>query len=171
MPEFEPYKIIHSGDREIKVPSDMFDYFNKHSWYINAWGYAKRNQYIGSGKWKDVFIHREVNKTPHGMITDHINRDTLDNRRCNLRSVTHMQSAINKNIPKNNTTGFVGVIFSKDCNKFRGVIQHNKRKVHLGLFLDPCDAAIAYNKESIKLNGEFARLNLQIPYGWMLIEC
>lgn len=167
----EPYKIIHSGNCEVKVPVDMFDYFNKYSWYINAWGYAKRNQYIGNGKWKDIFIHKEVNKTPDGMLTDHINRDTLDNRRCNLRSVTHMESAVNRKTPISNTSGFVGVVFNKKDRKFRGVIQHNKQKIHLGMFSDPCDAAIAYNKKSVELNGKYARLNTEIPYGWMLIEC
>ena len=44
---------------------------------------------------KQTFMHRLINNTPINLYTDHINRDTYDNRRSNLRTVTSSENALN----------------------------------------------------------------------------
>jgi hypothetical protein len=61
-----------------------------------------------------------LNHDPKGcrgqFIVDHINRDGLDNRKCNLRIISRSQNAINRKIPDNNTSRIVGVYHNKrDC--------------------------------------------------------
>lgn len=56
---------------------------------------------------------------PEGMSVDHINRDTMDNRRANLRITGRTIQAINRGKFKNNKTGLTGVIFDKANNRWR----------------------------------------------------
>jgi hypothetical protein len=44
---------------------------------------------------KNVYLHRLIAGAKPGQIVDHINRDTYDNRRCNLRFVTRSENALN----------------------------------------------------------------------------
>ena len=46
---------------------------------------------------------------------DHINHDTLDNRRQNLRVVTLQENQFNKKTYRNNSSGFPGIYFHKAC--------------------------------------------------------
>lgn len=65
----------------------------------------------------------------------------------------------NRKISSNNTSGYKGVHWLKDRNKWRAVIQSKDRMEYLGVFSDPVDAAIAYDNAARELYGEFARLN------------
>lgn len=59
------------------------------SWYLSDTGYAILSN-------KKVRMHREVNKTPKSLLTDHLNNNRLDNRKANLRSVNASENAKNK---------------------------------------------------------------------------
>lgn len=61
--------------------------FQQYKWHINDSGYAVWRG-IKDGKKQTIRLHRLIAKTPDGLVTDHINRNKLDNRRCNLRCVT-----------------------------------------------------------------------------------
>lgn len=90
---------------------------------------------------------------------DHINRNRLDNRRCNLRPVTLSQNNCNRGIPSNNTSGYKGVWFDKCRGKWRGDIRVSGKKISLGYHDDPKEAVKAYNEAALKYHGEFAVLN------------
>ena len=94
-----------------------------------------------------------------GFVIDHIDGDTLNNSINNLRICKHEENLRNQKINKNNKSGFKGVYFCKQRNKFRAEIKKDRQKYFLGLFIDPKDAASAYNKAAIKFHGEFANLN------------
>lgn len=117
------------------------------------------NGYASKGIWpnKSIKMHRLIMDTPIGFETDHINGNKLDNRRKNLRVCTTAENQLNRGVPKNNTSGFKGV--HKFRNKWRSSIKINSRRVHLGLFTCPIEAASAYNEAAIKYHGEFAKLN------------
>ena len=104
-----------------------------------------------------INMHREVIHAPKGVMTDHINLNTLDNRRSNLRLATHSDNAHNTRLPRNNTTGYRGV--SKHSNNYVAHINKDNKYHYLGYFSDPKEAALAYNKAAIELHGEFASLN------------
>lgn len=89
------------------VDDSDFGSLTRWKWKLTN-GYASRG--IRSGKKVGtVFMHRVVNKTPDGLITDHINGDKLDNRKENLRSCTHSQNAGNR--ASTNKHGLKGVAF------------------------------------------------------------
>lgn len=91
--------------------------------------------------------------------SDHINGVRNDNRRCNLRPATMSQNRINYSGMRTNTSGYKGVNRCKAEKKWRARIMTNGKRLSLGSFDDPKDAAKAYNKAALKLHGEFARLN------------
>lgn len=108
---------------------------------------------------KHISMHQQLMKPPPGFEVDHINRNGLDNRRSNMRVVTHAQNAKNLSLRKNNTSGFHGISFRSDIGKWCAQIRDNGRKRYLGLYATAEDAARAYDAAAKAINGEFATLN------------
>jgi hypothetical protein len=94
-------------------------------------------------------------------VVDHINRNPLDNRRCNLRYATYQQNTINRKAQKNNKSGYRGVSLYKNRNycKWRARIKVNEKSIYIGYYKNKIDAAKAYNKAAKKYFGDFAVLN------------
>jgi hypothetical protein len=91
---------------------------------------------------------------------DHINRNSLDNRRENLRSITPTQNSQNaKKRKKPSTSKFKGVHWHKRSRTWYATITTDYKQNHLGSFKVEEDAAKAYNEAAIKYFGEFAVLN------------
>lgn len=108
---------------------------------------------------KIVYMHRFIINAPKGRIVDHHNRESLDNRKTNLRFATRSQNSCNKNILKKGTSEYRGVSLIKKSNKWQAVIYYNGTRKHLGLFENQQDAARAYDNAAKKYHGEFAMLN------------
>jgi hypothetical protein len=88
---------------------------------------------------------------------DHINSDKLDNRICNLRIATESQNGGNSRLSKRNTSGFKGVYWNNDMQKWHAQIHVKRRRIHLGLFHTPQEAGDSYKKAALRYFGEFAR--------------
>lgn len=88
---------------------------------------------------------------------DHINRDRLDNRICNLREATNAQNIRNRMNSKPPKSGYKGVSLHK--GRYIALIMKDGVLYNLGSFGEPLAAAAAYNEAAIKLHGEFACLN------------
>jgi hypothetical protein len=91
-------------------------------------------------------------------LIDHINHNTLDNRKCNLRLATKQENNSNR-LPQGGTSKFKGVYFNKQHSKWKSQISINCKKVHLGFFDSELEAAIAYDKAAKELHGEFSYTN------------
>jgi len=142
---------------------DDCDYqeLNCFKWYAQKRGrklYAKRNIRV-NGKQKGIRMHCVIMGHMNGKEIDHRTGNTLDNQRNNLRHCTHAENTRNTGIRKNNTSGYKGVYWNKKVRKWQAYIQHNGKKVHLGVFLCLIKAAKAYDKAAVKYYGEFAGLN------------
>lgn len=148
------------------VDDGDFDWLNQWKWYDSGGGkykhYARRFLPPKNGVIRCISMHRLILGL-HGSTAsiegDHINGNSLDNRRSNLRKCSTAQNACNRRPQKKNRGRFKGVTWRNDTKKWRAMIRHNKRLIHLGQFDDDADAAIAYNKASLKYHKEFGRLN------------
>jgi hypothetical protein len=146
------------------VDDEDFEYLNQWKWHIKKSGnnyYAIKHvkKSVGTPT-KKILLHRFLlNVYNSDLHIDHINNDSLDNRKINLRICTNSQNQMNRGKSCNNTSGYKGVTYHKRQNKFNAYITHNKKTVYLGSHLDPVDAAKAYNEAAIKFHGEFAKLN------------
>lgn len=106
-----------------------------------------------------IRMHRQILDAPNSKEVDHINRNTLDNRKSNLRICTHKQNLRNQKVSSANTSGFKGVSWRKDIEKWSAYIKVNQKRIWLGVFEDKINAAEAYNNAALKYFGEFASLN------------
>jgi hypothetical protein len=93
------------------------------------------------------------------MTVDHINHDTLDNRKDNLRVVTHQQNNCNRRGWKNSRSGYKGVAWYSNNRGWRSQITVNGKVIVIGYFTNPLDAARSYNNAAIKYHGAYACLN------------
>lgn len=150
--------IILTDGSTCLVDDEDYDYLSKYTWY-NIKGYARSSK-MKQGKTTNIAIHRLITNCPKGKVVDHINRNPLDNRKCNLRICTQKGNIANSKIFSNNTTGYKGVSFNKKQKTYLSHINVDQRQLYLGNFETAEDAANAYNNAAILYFKEFARLNI-----------
>ena len=90
---------------------------------------------------------------------DHKNGNRLDNRISNLRLANRTQNAVWSKLRKNNTSGFRGVRWMPNRQKWVARIKVNYRYIHLGCYTNKEQAAKAYDCAAKKHFGEFAKTN------------
>lgn len=82
---------------------------------------------------------------------DHIDRVRDNNAIENLRPVSNKQNHENAGMNRNNTSGFRGVCWRKDCQRWVAKITHHSKQINLGYFETPDDASAAYEAARAKL--------------------
>lgn len=116
----------------VLVDNKDYETLNKYKWCLNSAGYATRQ----IDNHSSLLMHRFIKNTPKGMETDHINGNKLDNRRDNLRNVTHSQNQRHFRIPSNNTSSVKGVVWDKRNKKWQAQIKLNGKNHFLGRYTD-----------------------------------
>lgn len=163
-PSDTSYRLIPltQGQNAIVDASD-YEWLNQWNWF--AWWspetesfYARRSLRV-NGRLTMIHMARELLDCEIGEFPDHISHETLDNRRANIRKGTNSQNMCNRRQRPDNTSGYRGVTFYKDRKQWVSRISVNKRRIHLGYFLTPEDAAHSYDEAAKKYHGEFAVLN------------
>lgn len=85
--------------------------------------YAIRNAKAEGGRRKFVKLHREITNAPDGLVVDHINGNTLDNRKKNLRVTDQFTNQQNRqSANRNSKTGIKGVHFDNSRGKWSASI-------------------------------------------------
>lgn len=86
--------------KQTLVDDADYEVLSKYKWWANHAGndnfYAARMTPRDSqtGKQKMILMHREIMRTPLGLVVDHLNCDTLDNRRVNLKNCSARENVI-----------------------------------------------------------------------------
>jgi hypothetical protein len=107
-----------------------------------------------------VFIHRLIAKAflpnpDNREQVDHIDNDRANNNINNLRWCTNQENQFNKNIPSNNTTGFKGVTFRRNTQKWCARIAFNKKTICIGNYDTIEEAKVARQKKANEIFGVF----------------
>jgi len=143
---------------------DDIDYerLNKFKWHAHRPGgsksyYARRAVYV-DGKQRLIYMHREILNTPIGDDSDHINHDTLNNLRSNLRNCTRTENCRNRSAI--GVSKYHGVTITKH-KYIQSYIQTDGKRKYLGSFKTEEAAALAYDEAAKIYFGEFANLNFK----------
>ncbi len=155
---------------------DDVDYpsVSQFKWYAHPSGknfYAVRNKQISPSKRVTEIMSRFLLGVEHGkkIDVDHINRNTLDNRRSNLRLASRSQNICNtpKKRYKNSLVPFSKFkgVYRNSNNRFRASIVADGKRQHIGTFDNERDAALCYNLKSYELHGEFSLVNTEVNCG------
>lgn len=142
------------------VDDDDFELLSESSWHLGPKGYVRRSQWFAGKRWK-ISLSRVVMNAPDETEVDHVNHDTLDNRKQNLRLATVAQNQWNQ-LPRKTKTysPLKGVTFQASGNRKKpwlASIRINGRHKFLGYFATQEEAALAYKIAAQDAFGEFAR--------------
>lgn len=146
----------------VLVDNRDFKKIENYGWYVSFDGashYLKANKQGSS-----VSYHSMVVNPPDGMMVDHIDGNTLNNLRHNLRVCSASQNQANqKKQKRQKTSQYKGVCFYPRANKWKAQIGYEGSRLSLGYFNSEEDAARAYDVAATGIFGKFAKLNLSNP--------
>lgn len=155
----EDYVIMYTMKGEIFLV-DLEDFWRIKDicWHKDKDGYIK-----GHENGKSVSIHRLIMNPPDEFDVDHKRgkASRIDNRKCNLRIVTHQENSCNHPVPSDNTSDAIGVSWHKASNKWRAYIGIDGKCVHLGCFNNKEDAIAIRKTAEEKYFGEYSYDNSQ----------
>ncbi len=130
------YIVLYNKNNE-EVARTKIDAFNVElvsniKWYLRPDGYVATNNY--NGKYK--YLHKLICSNNNKIYVDHKDRDRLNNTVENLRSADDSENGMNKGIRSNNTSGKVGVHWSRGNKKWCAMICVKGKHINLGYFDD-----------------------------------
>lgn len=122
---------------------------------------TRRNTGFSKKSRKYTALARLIMNAPDDLVVDHINRNPLDNRRQNLRIVTHSENMRNTQRTRTDrvSCNYRGVTATGNRKKWMSKIKVEGRWHYLGSFVAAEDAARAYDAAARDAHGAFAVLN------------
>lgn len=137
------------------VDPEDFDELSRYKWQYNG-GYARRT-WRENGEGRQIYMHRQITAADNGLEVDHINGNRLDNRRSNLRVVSHSQNAMNVPLSSKNRSGHTGVWWSPKRERWIAYIYDGGKRRTLGYFKDKESAIATRQAAEKRIYGEFSR--------------
>lgn len=145
-----------------------FNCYN-YKWIIKNNGNGK--EYVeGRYKNKIIYFHRLINKTPKNKVCDHKNGNGLDNRKCNLRNCSQKQNSQNSSARKNSSGPYPGVIWNKECKKWKVRINYNNKEINLGMFPNLEEAIFVRKKKENELFKKYSLTNSRQGFLYKTLE-
>lgn len=161
--------VLHVDGHSVLIDDEDFHFLGDRTWRIwntrKPYLMASSSIYIGreNGKSKtkkyDIFFHKLVMDCPNGLQVDHINGDSLDNRKENLRICTCAQNHFNTTRSKDNTSKFKGVFYEASRKKYRATISIGNKSKLIGRYNTAEEAYEKYCEYGKALRGEFFNPN------------
>ena len=132
-----------------------YDRIKNYCWFIDNRGYVLTNTF-GVETHKMIQMHRLLTNFPKDKDVDHINHNTTDNRKKNLRVCLHRDNQKNIKLASDNTSGVTGVHWDKTRNSWFASIQSNNKTINIGRFTNFDDAVKARKEAEEKYFGEYS---------------
>lgn len=163
-------EIILTQGKKAIVDDEDFEFLNQYDWCVamareKRWGYkaVKGFTYSKNGKKQTQMIqmHRIIMLSPPDIFdVDHIDGNSLNNQKSNLRICTHAENMMNIRRRVSSSSRFRGVTFNKQDKRWRARFFLGGKSLLDKKFNKEEEAALIYNEFCKKYHGEFARLNI-----------
>ena len=148
--------LLRNSTLKVLIDDEDFQKVSQYNWSIHE-GYAV----TGSTKMNNQqFLQNIVLYNPNKILIDHKDRNKLNYQKENLRFANKSLNSANAGIWKNNTSGYRGVTWNKNAEKWQAQIKINGIMKYIGYFKNKHEAALAYNDAANSAFGEFAYQNL-----------
>jgi len=108
-----------------------------------------------------VIYERFKGQIPENMDIDHIDHEKTNNNIENLDVKSRRDNTSRRRIKKTNKSGFIGVHFHKNANKYQAKIKINGKTKHLGYFDKSIDAAMV--RDQFVLDNKMINYSLNFP--------
>lgn len=131
-----------------------FDKVKKYCWRKNEEGYI-----VSTVNRRNFYFHRLIMNASENEVVDHINHDTTDNRKSNLRCVSQSQNMQNARNSRRNVNGVKGVNWDKKWGMWFSRITVNHKTFYLGSYKTYEEAVAARKAAEEKYFGEFSYEN------------
>ena len=139
---------LYNSNKKFYFDLEDYDKIKEYYWVINNKGYV----ITGGANNSNLLMHRLILNVLDDQEVDHINHNTNDNRKENLRIVTRSQNQMNASLRSNNNSGVTGVYFDNTYGCWVSKIQQDV----LGHFAN-FDEAVKMRKEAEKIYfGEYS---------------
>jgi hypothetical protein len=138
-----------SSNKYTSVDDEDADFINQWHWSFNG-KYVVRGQRYGERKYNKqhkIYLHRIVSNAPNDKIVDHIDKNTLNNQKNNLRICSQVENQQNRKKSKNNTSGYNGIYWHKIGKKWMAYITYQGKRIHCGLH-DNIEQALKARKDT-----------------------
>lgn len=148
--------IVYATNTNRKFYFSTVDYelIKDFCWCENKNGYLIGYDHV---KKKNIFLHRLIMGARESDVVDHIDHDTTNNVRENLRICSQHNNSKNAKKSKRNTTNPIGVYYRKDKNVWIAYIQSDKYQTKYVYYGDSREDAIKERlKAEILYYGDFA---------------
>lgn len=145
----EPMTLVLSQGQRSLVDPDDYEWASAFKWSAlrcprTGKFRAMRQARSDDGRRRTTYLSREIMGLKHGDLreVDHVNHDTLDDRRSNLRILT---SDANKRWQpsRGGSSDYVGVVWDRDREMWRAQIAVKGRAINLGRYATEGAAAMA----------------------------
>ncbi len=137
------------------IDEDDFNLVSRFKWFADRHGSITYAKTISNGI--STRMHRLVMKARKGKQVDHINGDGLDNRKSNLK-ISNQRANAQNSARSTGISGYRGVFIAGE-KMWRARISNKKKMHHLGYFVTPLEAALAYDKAADEIYGPFGFRN------------
>ena len=118
------------------------------------------SEYVLFGKANNTkLLSRAIMNPEKGMIVDHLNGYTLDNRRENLRVCTQTQNILNRRVPVRSKSGFRHVQWSSEMKRWRLRFLCNKKNLNFGTYCSKYVGGIFADQVLVERVGPFVVKN------------
>jgi hypothetical protein len=154
-------KIKLTQNKYAMVDDEDYDNLNQYKWRYSL-GYAVRTTLAKESsrdERRNVRMHRQIMNCDMDLEVDHIDGDTLNNKKSNLRICTHGQNMSNRKSSSVSGSKYLGVSWHKGNKMWQANITANGKQKNLGYSKTEDECARMYDKAAKELHGSFAALN------------
>lgn len=148
------YNSYSNENGRVKIDLDDVELIKKYKWFLNdCSGY----DYAATGiDDKIIGMHRLITNCPDDKVVDHINYDTLDNRKENLRICSHADNIRHARLSDKNKYGVKGIYERNDIHKkWASTITVDRKAYYLGYYYTLEEAAKVRLEAEKKYFGEY----------------